>query len=297
MKSTRFRIVLSLFLVLAWAATDGYAATVKHVVIISLDGGRPDVILASQTPNLHEMARDGAATWWAQTVDPSITLVAHASMLTGFRPKKHGITWNDWQPAAGFVKVSTCFEIAKAAGLKTAMFVGKEKLRHLAKPQTVDRFETTDGSPVAISKAAQRYFVENKPNLLFVHYALPDTVGHAAGWGTKAQRAAFEQCDQGIGLLRQAVRQAHADSTTLFIISADHGGHEQTHGTTDIRDMTIPWIAYGPGVIKPGEIQQSVNTCDTAPTALHALGLKPDPDCDGKAITVIFLPRQSADAK
>lgn len=271
------------------------AAPVEHVVIVSMDGGRPDVILTSNTPNIHELAAQGAYTWFAQTVNPSITLVSHSSMLTGCLPAKHGITWNDkFRPEAGYVKTSTCFEIAKAAGLGTAMFVGKEKLKHIAKPGTLDKFELISGGTIGVSTAAAEYFRANKPAILFVHQADPDAVGHSKGWGSPEHHAALETCDQGIGLLRKAIAESGVQGKTILIITADHGGHLKNHGSTDPRDMTIPWVCWGPGIIKPGEVQAPVLTCDTAATAIHALGLPADPNWDGKPITEIFETAQPA---
>lgn len=283
--------VVAAFVLLAllWAVSLP-AAPAEHVVIVSMDGGRPDVVLTSNTPNIHELAAQGAYTWFAQTVNPSVTLVSHSSMLTGCLPAKHGISWNDkFRPEAGYVKTSTCFEIAKNAGLGTAMFVGKDKLRHIAKPGTVDKFEVLAGGTMAVCSAAAEYFKTSKPGILFVHEADPDAVGHSKGWGSPEHHAALETCDQGIGLLRKAIAESGVASTTILIVTADHGGHLKTHGSTDPRDMTIPWVAWGPGIIKPGEIQSPVLTCDTAATALYALGLPADPTWDGKPLTEIFL--------
>ena len=238
------------------------------------------------------MAAHGAFSWWAQTVNPSVTLISHASMLTGCQPGKHGIDWNDWKPEAGFVKASTCFELVKQSGGGTAMFVGKEKLRHIAKPGTLDKFEMVKGSAQTISTAAAAYFMTNHPALMFVHYPDPDAAGHSFGWGSMPFLVAIQNCDQGIGLLYRAVVQAGLASNTLFIITADHGGHQRMHGTKDLRDMTIPWIAYSPEHVMPGEIQAAVSTCDTAATAVHALGLKGDPQWDGKALVEIFVSDQ-----
>ncbi|MCC7518214.1 MAG: alkaline phosphatase family protein [Verrucomicrobiae bacterium] len=275
------------FLGLLWTAA-AFAAPVEHVVILSLDGGRPDVLLSAETPNLHEMADRGAWTWWAQTVNPSITLVSHSSMLTGCLPQKHGIHWNKWAPERGYAKATTCFEVAKAAGLRTAMVVAKRKFEHLAKPGSVDRFLCVEDEAPVVAEAAARVIREDKPHLLFVHFKDGDSVGHAKGWGSREQRQAFEKCDEGVGVLRSAIRDAGLQSSTLFVISADHGGHGKTHGTTDVRDMTIPWIAYAPGLVPPHQVESSVSTCDTAATAVAVLGLKPDPSWDGKPVDVLF---------
>src|SRR5438552_7612176 len=65
-----------------------------RVVVISLDGLRPDAI-PTDAPTLLRIAREGAATATAETQDPSLTLPSHTSMVTGLTPKHHGYTWND----------------------------------------------------------------------------------------------------------------------------------------------------------------------------------------------------------
>src|SRR5262250_386770 len=98
-----------------------------HVFIISIDGGKPAVISRSAMPVLQRLAAEGASTWVASTVFPSLTLPSHASMLTGMLPARHAILCNSYNPSAGVVQVPTVFSEAKRAGLTTAMFVGKEK--------------------------------------------------------------------------------------------------------------------------------------------------------------------------
>jgi len=294
--ATRARV----FFVLAalWAASQValLAAPADQVVIVSLDGARPDVVLSSNTPNLRHIAANGAYTWWAQTIDPSSTLPAHCSMLTGCKPSKHGITWNDkFREEAGYVRTTTCFQLAKRARLGTAMFVAKSKLQHIAKPATVDEFQVVGGGARAVAQAAARYFAAHRPALMFVHFGDPDAAGHSKGWGSPEQRAALEQCDKAIGVLWQGIRAAGATRVVL-IVTADHGGHLKTHGSRDPRDMTIPWLAYGPGIIKPGEIQRQVYIYDTAATALYALGIPFDPTWDGRPVTEIFEKSRQAAA-
>src|SRR3974390_973466 len=113
----------------------------QHVFIVSIDGGKPAAISRSHMPVLQKLAAEGACTWTAQTIYPSITLPSHTSMLTGVAPQKHHILWNTWKPKAGVVRVPTIFAEAKGRGLSTAMFVGKEKFRPLLQPATVDEFD------------------------------------------------------------------------------------------------------------------------------------------------------------
>ena len=74
---------------------------------------------------------------------------------------------------------------------------------------------------------------------------------------------------------------------TLIIITADHGGHSTTHGSSMPEDMTIPWIISGPG-IAPGELSTKVFTMDTAATTAFALGLPLPTEWDGAPVYEAF---------
>ncbi len=76
----------------------------------------------------------------AQTVYPSVTLVSHASMLTGLCPARHGVNWNDYLPENGIAEGTDLFDIAHAAGLETWMFVGKKKLKQLTESTSLTGF-------------------------------------------------------------------------------------------------------------------------------------------------------------
>jgi arylsulfatase A-like enzyme len=142
---------------------------VKHVFIISYDQGNPSLMQRTELPSFHQMAAAGARTWEAYTIVPSITLPSHVSMLTGVGIQKHQITWNDHQPAKGYVKVPTIFSLAKERGLKTAMFVGKEKLKTLEIPGTIDVLvwpqPNDDAKSVAKAFAAEFGKDQTQPHL------------------------------------------------------------------------------------------------------------------------------------
>ena len=83
-------------------------ARIEHVVLVSIDGLRPEFYLGDyDAPTLKELARDGAHVKAVESVYPSVTYAAHATIVTGVRPWKHGIyantTWTergstrDWQ--------------------------------------------------------------------------------------------------------------------------------------------------------------------------------------------------------
>jgi predicted AlkP superfamily pyrophosphatase or phosphodiesterase len=263
---------------------------VKHVFIVSFDGGKPSVMKESKMPVLMGMVGEGASSWEAQTVIPSITLVSHTSMLTGLQPAKHKINWNDWVPDKGMITVPTVFSLAKEKGLKTAMFVGKPKFIHLYRPKDVNEFALPSYDAKTVAMVAARYIQSSKPNLCFIHFSDSDGAGHKYGWGTPEQKQAFADEDEALKVVRDAVEKAGIANESVIIMSADHGGHAKTHGTTMPEDMTIPWVAWGAGVKKGFTITDPVSTCDTAATALWLLGVPLPADFDGKPQTGAFTP-------
>jgi predicted AlkP superfamily pyrophosphatase or phosphodiesterase len=113
---------------------------IDHVLIISVDGLRPDVLLRADTPNLHLLFHSGSFTFWARTTAQSITLPSHVSMLTGVVPEVHAILWNSDMPFSEpvYPAVPTLFELAKKAGMSTAMVAGKAKFVVFDKPGVLD---------------------------------------------------------------------------------------------------------------------------------------------------------------
>ena len=283
------------------------APRAEHVFIISLDGGKPSVIAQSAMPVLNRLAREGACTWSATTIYPSITLPSHTSMLTGVVPKKHKITWNKWKPRKGVVRVPTVFAEVKAAGFSTAMFVGKQKFLHLAQPGTLDCFDygqdlavtnliagccrRSESGTLPAAQVARRaavYIRDHKPSLCFIHFTDTDDAGHKYGWGSPQQIQAFADADAALGEVLKAIEDAGIAGESVLIVTADHGGHRKTHGGKSPDDMTIPWIAWGKNVKRDFAISAWVSTCDTAATALWLLDVPVPPWFDGAPVTTAF---------
>ncbi|MFT3867926.1 MAG: ectonucleotide pyrophosphatase/phosphodiesterase [Nibricoccus sp.] len=281
----------------AWAKPQRPIPAVKHMLIISIDGLRPDRALLADMPNLRSLLKQGAYTFWAKTTAVSITLPSHTSMLTGVAPGKHGIEWNRDLPFTEpvYPKVPTLFEMATKAGYSAAMIAGKSKFSALAKPGTVSFVampeEGNSNNEVVVASAIK--LIETKPtDLLFVHFPDVDANGHKYGWGSPEQYAAIEKTDRQLGQLFAALDQAGIRSSTFIILSADHGGAGLTHGVDDARSRHIPWIACGPGVRKNFDLTQSaaleVRTEDTCATACYLLGLPQAPYFDGHPVMLAF---------
>ena len=67
------------------------ASVSRHVVVVSIDGLRPDAIETYGAATLQRLMREGSYTLSGSTIDPSKTLPSHTSMLTGQPPERHGV--------------------------------------------------------------------------------------------------------------------------------------------------------------------------------------------------------------
>lgn len=133
----KIRRLVVLALLLAWASGTSAAAPAPrpadHVIVVMLDGCRPDLLRRARTPNLRALAAAGTTYLQAQTVYPSQTRVAFVSLPTGAYPGSHGIVGGndvmdaEWKTvgmgdddpiaAQALVARPTVFEAATAAGL------------------------------------------------------------------------------------------------------------------------------------------------------------------------------------
>jgi arylsulfatase A-like enzyme len=259
---------------------------IGRVIILSIDGLRSDAIELAPMPNLLELMKTSAYSLTAQTTRPSSTLPAHASMLTGSCPSKHGVDWNDYIPENGVAQGTDLFDLAHAAGLQTVMYVGKEKLQQVTDASSINRFVYINDRDKVIMQNLLADFPQDF-GVLFIHFATTDDMGEVYGWLSPEQLSVVYRADEAIGELLTALDSYGLRAETLLIITADHGGHDTTHGSSMPEDMTIPWIASGPG-IQAGELTTSVYTMDTAATAAYALGLAIPEEWDGVSVLEAF---------
>ncbi|GEO07823.1 alkaline phosphatase family protein [Segetibacter aerophilus] len=108
---------------------------VKHVILITIDGFRPDFYLDEKwdAPNIRGLMKDGAHTKGMNSVFPSMTYPSHTTIVTGVQPVKHSIYYNNMFEPTGStgkiywntsqIKTPTLWGAAQAKGLKaTALF-------------------------------------------------------------------------------------------------------------------------------------------------------------------------------
>src|SRR5882672_8816731 len=148
------RLLPLLFLASALGCADNYAALqagdpapvatlngvpdkarVERIIIVSIDGCRPDAIDAANAQTIKKLIARGAYCDIAQTVRPSITLPSHTAMLSGLDFERHGVVWNNYR--TGYIVHPTVFSVVSQVGKKSAMLFSKDKFHFLANPACV----------------------------------------------------------------------------------------------------------------------------------------------------------------
>jgi predicted AlkP superfamily pyrophosphatase or phosphodiesterase len=254
------------------------------IVLILIDGMRPDGLQQADTPTLETLMANGSYTLAAQTVMPSISLPCISSLFWGVPPERHGILDNVYQ--APQPAVPGLIDLIHKSGRTTYSFYNWEELRDLARPGRLDEavflnnLEHPDGNgDMELASLAADRLRRQPADFTFVYLGVTDIAGHHAGWMSPRYLEAIARADRAVELIRRAL-----PSESLLIITADHGGHERSHGSDRAEDLRIPLILHGPGIPVHYSLPAPVNITDIAPTILSYLDLPIPAEWIGKPL-------------
>lgn len=240
-----------------------------RVILISIDGLRPDAIDAADTPNLDSLIATGAYSPLATCDIPTATLPNHTTMLTGLTVTQHGVRFNVEVP--GKIEFRTLHDECADAGLKTGFYASKSKFGFLAHEESTEVFELRGTVPELVDLLIER-MVLDPLDFIFFHSREPDSTGHATGWMSPEYLAAVEMVDGQIGRILDALVETGLNDTRL-IITADHGGQGPTHFLNVPEVRLIPWLAWGPGIASGRTLCLPPTQQDTPATVLSLLGV------------------------
>lgn len=117
----------------------------KHIIVISFDAvSCEDLEILKRLPNFSKLIREGALINNVESIYPSLTYPAHATIVTGKYPKNHRIINNtildvksdnpNWYWYRKFIKGDTIYDLAEKNGLKTCSILwpvsGRSKITH-----------------------------------------------------------------------------------------------------------------------------------------------------------------------
>ena len=254
----------------------------EKVILISIDGMRPDGLLKCGNPYLEVLKKTSSYTFGAKTVFPSITLPCHLSMFHSVPPERHGTLNNNYVTPVR--PVDGLFEVLKSAGKKCTMYYGWEPLRDIGRPGSLISseyvnayaFDHTDG---ILTDKALSYIKEGHPDFVFLYMVETDEKGgHDSGWMSETY---FNYIKCAINNVKRVIDEVGDEYHV--IVTADHGGHDRCHGTDLPEDMTIPMIFHGRS-FNAGTELNNVSILDIAPTIVKLFGLESPREWEGRSL-------------
>lgn len=255
----------------------------EKVLLILVDGMRPDSLEAVNHPFMRHLIETGAYTGQARTVMPSVTLPCHMSLFHSVAPDRHGVLTNTYTPQVR--PINGLCEQLRQAKKTCGFFYNWGELKDLAKPDSLavscfasGHIHTYQKANQMVTDAAIRYICENQPDFAFLYLGYTDEAGHGFGWMTEPY---LQSVRESWDCIERVVRAISEDTTIL--ITADHGGHDRSHGTDMPEDMTIPLFIKGRTV--PAKLElDPVSILDIAPTIARLIGVEAAEEWEGKAL-------------
>lgn len=254
----------------------------EKVILISIDGMRPDGVLSCGHPFPKELMEKGSYSLCAGSVLPPVTLPAHTSMFYGVPPVRHGIVTNVYTPPVR--PVNGIAEQLSAAGKVCAAFYNWEPMRHVWQSETMKysfyaeayQEENTDA---LLTEQLLALLARKSPDFLFLHMVETDEKGgHDHGWMSPEY---LNQLSNALSCAQRIYEAAGEDYH--IILTADHGGHDRGHGDNCPEDMTIPMFFYGRH-FAPGKELEQISLLDLAPTIACLTGAAAAREWEGRVL-------------
>jgi predicted AlkP superfamily pyrophosphatase or phosphodiesterase len=277
----------------------------QRVLVIGIDGVRPDALAVAQTPNLDRLVRAGAFADTTQILGTrysksnTISGPGWSSILTGVWADKHGVHDNEFK-GKNYKQFPHFFQRLKDQfpQARTASFVDWSPIdEHIVTAADLKKNYPSANvgeyieHDAEIARDASLHLKDGDPHATMVYFGSVDETGHKVGFhpSVKPYVAAIEVVDRQVGQLLKAIdsRPSRKRENWLILVSTDHGGkgtgHGDGHKVPEIR--TVFLIVSGTAA-RQGKIQQQTYLVDLPVTALVHLGVKIDPawKLDGQAV-------------
>jgi len=225
------------------------AAERPLVILVSIDGFRPDYLARGETPVLSRLAAEGA-TGPMEPSFPSKTFPNHYTIVTGLRPDHHGIVNNNMvDPAIPGVEFrlgnaaavtdrrwwddgEPIWVTAENAGLTSAamFWPGSEAEVRGVRPSLYATFDQSMPGDARVDQLLTWLDLpkggprgQRRPDIATLYFDLVDTAGHNYGPVSPKVDEALVSVDASIGRLLAGLEARGLRDKAVVIIVSDHG--------------------------------------------------------------------------
>ncbi|XP_054709954.1 venom phosphodiesterase-like [Uloborus diversus] len=245
------------------------------LILVSLDGFRPDYLYRSFTSTIQNISECGAKAKFMYPVYPSKTFPNHYSQVTGLNPASHGIIDNQmYDPKKGQrFKVGESSMLApywweKEPIWLTAMKQGKKAACFFWPGSEVKingmyptHYRKYDGS-IPFEERVDQVLkwldlpVDSRPNFLTLYVNEPDHAAHAFGTNSNQVNQALKKVDDMVARLFSGLQQRKIVGCVNVVILSDHGmADSDCSQVVDLRnllDISTVYYINGPfGRLRP----------------------------------------------
>ncbi|USK72239.1 alkaline phosphatase family protein [Peribacillus asahii] len=265
----------------------------KRVVFIGIDGAGNGVKdPQANAINIQKLMSEGAGTYEAKAMMPTISGQNWGSMLHGVVPSKHGLNngnignpYPEKNPYPSYMKLLK----QERPMLNQASFTTWSPINKGIIEDSAGAYKVNGGNDNNTTQKTVDYIKAEGKNSrnIFVHLDEVDGAGHNYGYGSPKWYEALQKADQHVGQIVQALEEEGLMKDTLIIVTTDHGGKGTGHGGSSPEEQTIFWTAKGKS-ITPGTVLSDVENMDTAAVVARALRLDIPENWDAKIPKGLF---------
>lgn len=251
----------------------------RKVLLIGIDGVRPDALLAAHSPRLHGLISKGALATNALADSITRSGPGWASVLTGVWHGKHRVLDNNIEGFRGDLYPAFFTRLKeKRPGLRIAAMVNWAPIHERLLSGT--DYAAATGNDDAVASQASSLLRYGDADVVFLEFDAPDFAGHKYGFSkfSPAYIRAIGKVDRLVGRALDDIeaRPDRIREDWLVVATTDHGGSWRHHGK-DIPGHRKVFLLVAGHRTRQGERLQNASLVDVAPTISAFLGISPDP--------------------
>lgn len=234
----RFRIFLPLVSAF-FAAAGEKPVAVPYVILVSLDGFRPDYAERYQAKNLLAIGNVGVSAQALIPSFPTLTFPNHLAIVTGLYPGHHGIVSNTFYDPAqkeeysmkktaangSWYSGTPLWVLAESQHVKTAamFWPGTEAEIGGYRPSYFKPYDDNFPNDSRVETVVNwlKLPEDQRPHLITLYFSDVDTAGHKFGPESAETEAAVQNLDALLGTLRKGI--AATGLTVNLLVVSDHG--------------------------------------------------------------------------
>lgn len=264
----------------------------NKVLLIGIDGLRPDALLKASTPTIDALIAGGAYSLEAQAGMHTISGPGWSNILTGVWEAKHGVVDNTFKGAnyAGHPSIFTKLE-QLVPKLSTWSVVSWDGIQDNILTQADQRlyFPYLENGDVEVARNSINIIRDENPDFMFTYFSNVDVAGHRYGFGPEVPEyiREIQTVDYHIGNIIYALlsRSSSIIENWLVLVVSDHGGIGKGHGGQSPEEKTIPFIMWG-DTVDNRKIVPFPSQVEVVPTILDHLKVEVPStwDLDGRVI-------------